>query len=166
MMPKAFTLVEILIVVVILGILAAIVVPKFSGASDQARASMLADDLRLMRTQFMVYKSQHHGVSPGYPGGDDTAAPNGDALVAQMTLASNAAGTTGAIGSVGLNYGPYFREFPPNPVNSKTTVLVIEDAGAVPAASNVFGWIYQPSTMTIRADSTGVDDQGKAFYNY
>ncbi|CAE7357387.1 xcpT [Symbiodinium necroappetens] len=33
---KAFTLVEILIVVVILGILAAIVVPKFSSASEQS----------------------------------------------------------------------------------------------------------------------------------
>ena len=54
---RAFTLVEILIVVVILGILAAIVLPKFSNASAIARASMLADDLRVIRMQVQVYRS-------------------------------------------------------------------------------------------------------------
>ena len=39
---KGFTLVEILIVVVILGILAAIVIPQFTNASESAKASSLA----------------------------------------------------------------------------------------------------------------------------
>jgi general secretion pathway protein G len=166
MKRKAFTLIEILIVVVILGILAAIVIPKFSGASDVARASMLADDLRMMRTQFMVYKSQHHSASPGYPGGDPTATPTADDVIDQMTHSSNAAGTTGAIGTAGLNYGPYFSRFPSNPLNNLTTILVIDGAGTIPAASDTHGWVYQPSTMTLKADSTGTDEQGRAFYNY
>jgi len=41
----AFTLVEILIVVVILGILAAIVVPRFAGASEQARVTAFGTSL-------------------------------------------------------------------------------------------------------------------------
>ncbi len=44
---RGFTLVEILIVVVILGILAAIVVPAFASASDEARRSTFAQDLRV-----------------------------------------------------------------------------------------------------------------------
>lgn len=42
---QAFTLVEILIVVVILGILAAIVTPRFAGASDEARSGAFVTNL-------------------------------------------------------------------------------------------------------------------------
>jgi len=47
---NAFTLVEILIVVVILGILAAIVVPQFTNAADQARQSSLDSTVRTIRS--------------------------------------------------------------------------------------------------------------------
>ena len=43
---RAFTLVEILIVVVILGILAAIVVPKFTGATQDARIGAFISSLK------------------------------------------------------------------------------------------------------------------------
>jgi general secretion pathway protein G len=43
---KAFTLVEILIVVVILGILAAIVVPQFTGATEDARIGAFISSLK------------------------------------------------------------------------------------------------------------------------
>ncbi|MHC4292957.1 MAG: type IV pilin protein, partial [Planctomycetota bacterium] len=48
---KGFTLVEILIVVVILGILAAIVIPQFTDASTEAKISSLRSDLQMMRSQ-------------------------------------------------------------------------------------------------------------------
>jgi len=164
---KAFTLVEILIVVLILGILAAIVLPKFSNASALARASMLKDDVRMFRTQLQVFKSQHQDVPPGYPNGNTAAAPTEATLVAHMTMASNIVCETAAPGTVGYRYGPYLREIPQNPVNGKSTVQMIGNADAFPAAGdNSHGWIYQPATMTFKADCPGQDEKGVPYYDY
>lgn len=164
---KAFTLVEILIVVVILGILAAIVLPKFSNASAIARASMLADDLRVIRMQVQVFKSQHYELPPGYPDGDPTAAPMEAAFIAQMTMASKSDCSTAAPGTAGYDYGPYLREVPTNPVNGKSTVDVIADGGAFPAAGDdSHGWVYQPAEMLFKADCPGQDDKGRAYFGY
>ena len=78
---KGFTLVEILIVVIILGILAAMIIPQFSSATESARASMLMDDLRVMRSQMEVFKAQHQGVPPGFPNCDTAQTPTESALL-------------------------------------------------------------------------------------
>lgn len=59
----AFTLVEILIVVAILGILAAIVTPKFVDASGEAKENSVKAQLRTIRGQIALYK-QEYGVNP------------------------------------------------------------------------------------------------------
>ena len=55
---RGFTLVEILIVVVILGILAAIVIPQFTNASETAKASSLAAQLQTIRSQLEPLESR------------------------------------------------------------------------------------------------------------
>jgi len=163
----AFTIVEILIVVVILGIVAAVALPKFSNASSRARASMLADDLRILRTQIAVFKGQHYGVAPGYPGCDNTAAPTQGAFVAYMTMSSTPDGQTAAPHTDGYRYGPYLGSIPENPFNHKTSVEIIGDSQAFPvAADDSHGWVYKPSTLTIRGDSPGTDDNGKSYFDY
>ena len=59
-----FTLVELLIVVIILAILAAIVVPQFSAATDDAKLSALDTNLANMRSSIDLYYQQH-GKYPG-----------------------------------------------------------------------------------------------------
>jgi prepilin-type N-terminal cleavage/methylation domain-containing protein len=60
---RAFTLVEILIVVIILGILAALVVPKFTSASTDSKASAAAVTARSVQQKILEYRSTH-GVYP------------------------------------------------------------------------------------------------------
>ncbi len=60
---RGFTLLEILIVVVILGVLAAVVVPQFSDASSDARERAFQQNLRQLVTAGQLYHSQY-GVLP------------------------------------------------------------------------------------------------------
>jgi len=59
-----FTLVEILIVVVILGILAAIVVPQFTNASNEAVKGAIQSQLQTINSQMELYRVRNQGAYP------------------------------------------------------------------------------------------------------
>ena len=61
---RAFTLIEIMVVVVLLGILAAIVFAQVSGATDSAKSSSLKSQLQTIRGQLELYHTQHAGNYP------------------------------------------------------------------------------------------------------
>lgn len=163
---KAFTLVEVLIVVILLGILAVIALPKFSNASAMARASMLADNLRIFRTQIVVFQGQHSSAA-GYPGCDTSVEPTETAFINHMTMVSTADGEVAAVGTSGYKYGVYLSRMPENPVNGLSTVQIIKAGGVVPTTGDdSHGWIYQPSTLMFKADATGADETGKKYIDY
>jgi type IV pilus assembly protein PilA len=54
---KGFTLIELLIVVVIIGILAAIAIPKFAATKDKAKLASVKSDLRNIETAEEAYFS-------------------------------------------------------------------------------------------------------------
>src|SRR5688500_14645619 len=92
---RAFTLVEILIVVIILGILATIIIGLFANSTKDASAKSLKDNLRNMRSQLELYMAQHGN----YPA---LATFN-----AQMTQYTDGAGATSATKTPTYCYGPY-----------------------------------------------------------
>ncbi len=133
---RAFTLVEILVVVVILGILAAIVIPQFSTASQDSKESALQQDLFRIRQQIELYANHHNGSYPTLAN-----------FINQMTLPSDIDGNTAAIGTAGYQYGPYLQKMPNNPF---TDTVPIGD-GAVGSSA----WYYDESTGHIAPnDST------------
>jgi prepilin-type N-terminal cleavage/methylation domain-containing protein len=101
-----FTLVEILIVVVILGILAGVVIPLAAKSAHAAKESALAHDLHMLRRYILVYKGQHLEVPPGYPNGARDQAPTEQAFIDQIATASNEAGQTATAGTPGFDLGP------------------------------------------------------------
>jgi general secretion pathway protein G len=161
-----FTLVEILIVVVILGILASIVVPQFSNASQTARQNTLREELQYLRTQINVYQAQHLDISAGYPAGNSAGTPTAANFTNQMTLFTDQFGNTSATGSATFAFGPYLSQMPTNPVNNMTTVLVVANNTAIPAADGSTAWIYKPQTLEIYANNTGNDTNGVPFSSY
>src|SRR3970282_1207807 len=84
----AFTLIEVLIVVVIMAVLAATIIPQFSTSTKDARESSQKFNLQSLRTQLELYRVQHGGALP-------TGANN----LEQLTKATD---STGAVSTTGL----------------------------------------------------------------
>ena len=115
---RGFTLVEILIVVVILGILSAIVVPQFSHATQDSKLQATVQQLRHLRNALDVYGLQHSSRYPSVVEGD---------------------GTWGELMTLG-----YLRQAPVNHWvgGDSATIIVFGDA-ADDGWSTDHGWIYR-----------------------
>ena len=147
---KGFTLVEILIVVVILGILAAIVIPQFTDAATQANESRLKSDLQMLRSQIQLYKVQHSDALPGSDSSGD--------FVTAMTSYTDVQGAVQAAPAPGL-YGKYMEALPTNPFNGLNTVT--EGATDSGAAGDT-GWFFNTTTGQVRPDDTKTSPDGVA----
>jgi len=60
---KGFTLIELLIVVVIIGILAAIAIPKFSATREKAYIAAMKSDLKNLASQQEIYYSDEYSYT-------------------------------------------------------------------------------------------------------
>jgi general secretion pathway protein G len=113
---KGFTLVEILIVVIILGILAAIVIPQFTNASEDARKSSLTSQLQTLRSQVELYKLQHRD---NYP--TDDGLVDGTWDWTRLTTKTDEDGVAYVDGTSTTGpFGPYLQATPKNSINGQT----------------------------------------------
>ena len=129
----AFTLIEVLIVVVIMAVLAATIIPQFSSSTKDAKESSLKFNMHTMRSQIELYKVHHLSTYPTIQAGS----------LPQLTGATNVSGDVGAAGT-SYPYGPYVdNELPENPFNESNTVVAGTGAAVVAGGA---GWQYDVNT--------------------
>ena len=104
---SGFTLIEVLIVIVVIAILAAIVVPRLLGAGREAREASLRAHLQEMRNAIGLFQAQ----LGDYP----------NALADIMATASPASGANGVVFNPNDFHGPYLTtpggDLPDNPIS-------------------------------------------------
>ncbi|HEX4795431.1 MAG TPA: prepilin-type N-terminal cleavage/methylation domain-containing protein [Humisphaera sp.] len=153
---RGFTLIEILIVVIILGILAAIVIPQFSSASNDARKSSLASTAQTMRSQIALYRLQHNDVLPGAGASGFASA----SFWTQMTTKTDATGAAYSGTSTSGPFGPYMQTTPVNPLAAaQSWQSTVTDGTAATTLSTATGFVYDYTGGT--GNFWGTDSTGK-----
>ena len=120
---SGFTLIEILIVVLILGILASIVIPQFSNTSRDARRSALSSTVQSVRHQIGMYRLEHGDTLPD--------------------LTTDWSSFTGVTVYNARNFGPYMQTVPQNDVMDGATAV---KNGTGVAAGDTVGFVYDYGT--------------------
>lgn len=132
---RAFTLVEILVVVVILGILAAVVVPRFADATDDAAESTTINELLKVRRAIDVYMAKYQVPPDMQPG--STKAEWG------LIISSE-----------------FLKAVPKNPwVGGSNQRALIQRNTPDVAYQTTHGWIYDPATGDFWAGGFDADDE-------
>jgi general secretion pathway protein G len=142
---RGFTLIEVLIVVVIMAVLAAVIIPQFSSSTQDAKDSALRFNSHTMRSQIELYKLHHLGKYPDQIGDATTG------YLPQLTKATDINGNIGAAGAA-YPYGPYIEgDVPPNPFDGKNVVTQVDLGGQKPTgvSGTAGGWQYDPNTGAI-----------------
>ena len=149
---KGFTLVEILIVVIILGILASIVVAQFTNVRGNTADVALKDNLRWMRSAVLLYQAEH-GIFP-------TQAT----FEAQMTTFTDLSGNAAATKDATHKFGAYMLRVPDLPIGIEKGHNGV--TGNTYAAG--FGWQYDQATGSLKPNcqDTEQDIDGKAYTTY
>lgn len=131
---RAFTLIEILVVVVILGILAAIIVPQVTRATEESAETATYNELQKIRRHLEVFRIRNNGNFPAVVAGD---------------------GTWGQI------IGPdHLGAAPVNAwVGGRASRVIVIGAAPDAAYQTTHGWIYDPATGAVWAGSFDAFDE-------
>jgi len=165
---SGFTLIEMLIVVIVLGILAMIIIPQISVSTEDAKLNTLKTNLSALRNSVELYYFQHDNKYPGStkatdgnPAGSDADAAT--AFVPQLTKYSEITGKTADVKGGNAIYGPYVKAatLPTNPYNSKNDVVCVYDEDDITTRSSAgenFGWKFYPVTGVLIPADNGAHD--------
>jgi general secretion pathway protein G len=177
-----FTLVELLIVVIILAVLAAIIVPQFSSATIDAKEAALDANLARMRSAIELFQAQHGGNYPGRlattgascPGGGSPGtgtAGSAQAFMDHMLMYSDADGRTCSIGDVTFKYGPYLRKgLPHDSITGRGSVVadIVTTSTGAPIVPTVTtgGWAYDARSGQIVMNSNANDTRSRPYHTH
>lgn len=163
----AIGVVEIIIVVIILGVIASLAIPRFSSAAVRDEESLLKGRLRVLRTAIALYE-RDHGVLPGRVAGQEPLAGPSQAtlVVQQLTRYTDKAGNVSSTPDESHTFGPYLRDGVP-----ACPVAATPDAGTIGIRSGSrnppdTGWLYDPETGFIVANSSDADASGIPYASY
>lgn len=135
---RAFTLVELVVVILILGILASVAAPRFLDTSSMAVESSLHQTLGVVRDAIELYSAQHGGALPG---------ANGTEAKLKSDLA------------------PYLRgSFPENPASGSSQVGVQTSGAKLVYTGGSYGWLYDNKTGEFIANSNDISTDGTTIY--
>ncbi len=150
---KGFTLIEILIVVMVLGILAMVIVPQITVSTTDAKNSTLETNLTAIRNAIELYYVQHNSTYPGMTTAAgvaiaaDWATASPAPTVSQLTQFTEVDGTVSTTKTADAKFGPYIKAdtLPENPFNNKTDVKCGDSAIiTVTTTDGTTGWMYYP----------------------
>lgn len=151
---SAFTLLELMVTVVIVGVIAAIAVPRMSSAAESASYAATRRDHAQLQRQIELYAAEHLGAFPAYYSDGANAAHSSAAFVSQLTLSSRIDGQTSSTPSAAYAFGPYLRTgIPTLKVGPKAGLngvrVVTGSTRPDPSASYHAGWVYNDTTGQI-----------------
>lgn len=155
---QAFSLIELVIVVVIIGTIAAIAIPRMSRGTAAAVDSGLANNLTLLRKAVELYRAEH-GTYPTC----DALGGNRTTIMVQLTQYTDVAGNTSSTRTAVHRFGPYLKAIPKLGVTERRDRdrINTSDGGSV-------AWIYEPASGAIRANApaNAADAAGRLYNDY
>jgi len=163
---SGFTLIEVLIVVILLGVIAAIIVPQVSVGTDDARLNTLKINLDRLRKATDLYYHQHNNIYPGkrkWDGVIDATNPvqAATSFIRQLTEYTDSTGVAEEEKDTTHIYGPYFKgdSLPENPYNNLNTLTcdIAEMDITAKASDGSTGWKFYVNTGVLLAND-GAND--------
>ena len=159
---SGFTLIEMLIVVIILGIIAAIIIPQISVSTEDTKLNTLKTNLNTTRNSLELYYFQHNSI---YPGASPTTKPadvttDALALVAQLARYTDVDGNISNTKTAVFKFGPYIKNgsLATNPYNDMSDVVIDDTEADITvrnSAASDNGWkFYRLTGVFIAADGT------------
>jgi prepilin-type N-terminal cleavage/methylation domain-containing protein len=165
---EGFTLIEMLVVIIILGILAMVIIPQITVSQEDAKVSTLKTNLGGIRSAIELYYTQHNNVYPGVATDGTAAAGTVAAFISQLTQFTDAAGVVSGTKTATAIYGPYIKggALPANPfVTDPAKANIVSLAALVAPYDNVTtarvviaggnGWAYWPTVGVFFANDGG-----------
>ena len=127
---RAFTIIEMLMVIVALAIMAGVVIPQVSSAVDDAKQGTMLANLHELTNAIERYRMDHSGQPPDQVVGRS---------LPQLTAKTDVDGNMGS--GPEYIYGPYLSRFPENPLSDTAQVFQVSSAPPTNLDKRI-GWAY------------------------